>query len=158
MVTILKSFSAKVLQPLWPQKAQAGVELQTEFSKAKLKKLSIHLNSHHLTLAVVWYNGCSFSSIPSFSFLNSRPSLPRAQLRVGVYYVVKMTVAQSCLTLWDPMDGSPQGSSIHGILQWRILQWVAISFYRGSSWPGDGIWSPTLQADSLPSESPGKPI
>ena len=38
MVTILKSFSAKVLQPLWPQKAQAGVELQIEFSKAQLKK------------------------------------------------------------------------------------------------------------------------
>ena len=35
---------------------------------------------------------------------------------------------QSCLTLWDPVDGSPQGSPVTGILQARILEWVAISF------------------------------
>ena len=44
-------------------------------------------------------------------------------------------IAQSCLTLCDPMDCSPPGSSIHGIFQARILEWVAISFSRGSSWP-----------------------
>ena len=42
---------------------------------------------------------------------------------------------QSCPTLWDPIDWSPPGSSVHGILQARILEWVAISFSRGSSWP-----------------------
>ena len=42
------------------------------------------------------------------------------------------------------MDGSPPGSSVHGILQARILEWVAIPFSRGSSQPR----SPTLQADS----------
>ena len=42
-------------------------------------------------------------------------------------------VAQSCLTLCDPVDYSPPDSSIHGILQARILEWVAISFSRGSS-------------------------
>ena len=46
-------------------------------------------------------------------------------------------VAQSCLTLCDPMDCSPPGSSIQGILQARILEWVAISFSRGSSRPRD---------------------
>ena len=46
-------------------------------------------------------------------------------------------VAQSCPTLCDPMDCSPPGSSIHGILQARILEWVAISFSRGSSRPRD---------------------
>ena len=46
-------------------------------------------------------------------------------------------VAQLCPTLCDSMDYSPPGSSIHGILQARILQWVAISFSRGSSWPRD---------------------
>ena len=45
--------------------------------------------------------------------------------------------ARSCPTLCDPMDYSPPGSSIHGILQARILEWVAISFSRGSSWPRD---------------------
>ena len=42
---------------------------------------------------------------------------------------------QSCPTLYDPMGCSPQGSSVHGILQARILEWVAISFTRGSSQP-----------------------
>ena len=46
-------------------------------------------------------------------------------------------VAQSCPTLCNPMDCSPPGSSIHGILQARGLEWVAISFSRGSSWPRD---------------------
>ena len=43
------------------------------------------------------------------------------------------SVAQSCLTLCDPMDCSLLGSSLHGILQARVLVWVAISFSRGSS-------------------------
>ena len=42
-------------------------------------------------------------------------------------------VAQSCPTLWDPVDCSLPGSSVHGIFQARILQWVTISFSRGSS-------------------------
>ena len=46
-------------------------------------------------------------------------------------------VAQLCLTLCDPMDCSLPGSSVHGIFQARILEWVAISFSRGSSWPRD---------------------
>ena len=46
-------------------------------------------------------------------------------------------VAQSCPTLCDPVDCSLPGSSVHGILQARILEWVAISFSRGSSWPRD---------------------
>ena len=44
-------------------------------------------------------------------------------------------VAQSCPTLCDPMDCSLPGSSVPGILQARILEWVAISFSRGSSQP-----------------------
>ena len=43
----------------------------------------------------------------------------------------------SCPTLCDPMDYSPPGSSVHGILQARVLEWVAISFSRGSSPPRD---------------------
>ena len=42
-------------------------------------------------------------------------------------------VTQSCLTLCDPMDCSPPGSSVYGIPQARILEWVAISFSRGFS-------------------------
>ena len=46
-------------------------------------------------------------------------------------------VAQSCLTLRDPMNCSPPGSSTHWIFQARVLEWVAISFSRASSWPRD---------------------
>ena len=46
-------------------------------------------------------------------------------------------VAQSCPTVWDTMDCSLPHSSIHGIFQARVLEWVAISFSRGSSQPRD---------------------
>ena len=45
------------------------------------------------------------------------------------YVYMCVLVAQSCPTLCDPMDYSPPGSSVHGILQARILEWVAISFF-----------------------------
>ena len=47
------------------------------------------------------------------------------------------TLAQSCPTLWDPMDCSLPGSSVRGTFQARILEWGAISFSRGSSPPRD---------------------
>ena len=53
-------------------------------------------------------------------------------------------VAQSYLTLGDPMDCSQPGSSIHGIFQARVLEWVAISFSRGSFRPRDRTGSPAL--------------
>ena len=64
----------------------------------------------------------------------------------------EMKAAQSCATLCNPMDCSLSGSSVHGILLARILEWVAICFSRGSS----QATSPTLQVDSLLSEPPGK--
>ena len=50
---------------------------------------------------------------------------------------VGVLVAQSCPTLCDPTNCSPSGSFIHGILQARILEWIAIPFSRGSSWAKD---------------------
>ena len=66
---------------------------------------------------------------------------------------------QSCLTLFDPMDCSPAGSSVHGILQERILEWLAMPSSRDL--PNPGIepmspGSPALHADSLPTKPPGK--
>ena len=49
-------------------------------------------------------------------------------------------IAQLCLTLCDPMECSLPGSSVHGILQARILEWVAISFSRESSRPRKDIY------------------
>ena len=67
---------------------------------------------------------------------------------------------QSCLTLCDPIDGSPPNSSVHGILQVRILEWVVMLSSRGSSQPrvkSAYTVSPALAVDSLPTEPPGKP-
>ena len=63
-----------------------------------------------------------------------------------------MNDAQSCPTLCDPMD-----STVHGILQARMLEWVA--FPSPGDLPNSGIElrSPALQADPLPTEQPGKP-
>ena len=68
---------------------------------------------------------------------------------------VCVLVAQSCPTLCNPMGCSLPGSSVRGILQVRILEWVAIPF-SPENLPNPGIKpeSPALQADSLPSEPP----
>ena len=55
-------------------------------------------------------------------------------------FKVKVLVTRSCPTLCDPMDCSLPGSSAHGISQARILEWVAIPFSRGSSWPRGQTW------------------
>ena len=70
---------------------------------------------------------------------------------------VKELVTQSCPTLGDPVNYRPPGSSVHGILQARILEWVAFPFPGNPPDPGIKPRSAALQADSLPSEPPGQP-
>ena len=65
--------------------------------------------------------------------------------------------AQLCLTLWDPLDCSPSGSSVHGVLLARILEWVAISFSRGSSAVGIEPVSSALQVDFILLRNLGHP-
>ena len=75
--------------------------------------------------------------------------------RVGV-----CLVAQSCPTLFDSMDCSSPGSSVHGILQARILDWATISYSRGSFPPRDGVHfscAPGLAGWFFMTEPPGKP-
>ena len=55
----------------------------------------------------------------------------------SVQLSVVVLFTKPCLALCDPTNCSPPGSSIHGILQARVLEWVAISFSRGSSQPRD---------------------
>ena len=73
--------------------------------------------------------------------------------------VKRNEVAQSCLTLCDPMDCSLLGSSVHGIFQARVLGWVAISFSRGfflTQGSNPGLLH--CRQDALPSEVPGKSV
>ena len=58
----------------------------------------------------------------------------------GLTNNVYVLIAQLCPTLCDPIDCSPPGSSVHGILQARTLEWIAIPFSRISSWPRN--WTP----------------
>ena len=69
-------------------------------------------------------------------------------LRYRVFWYIK--------SLSSPIICSPPGSSVLGILQVRMLEWVAIPFSRGSSQPRFEPWPLTLQADSLPFDPPGK--
>ena len=68
------------------------------------------------------------------------------RIKICHYYYTSVCAKslQSCLILCDTMDCSPLGSSVHGIPQARILEWVAMSFSRGSSWPRDWTHVPCV--------------
>ena len=71
---------------------------------------------------------------------------------------MKVLDAQSCPGLCYLMDCSSPGSSVHGILQARILEWAAISFSRGSPWPRGGIWVSHTAGRLFTAEPPGKHV
>ena len=75
---------------------------------------------------------CLFNLYAEYIMRNA--GLKEAQAGIKIAAATAKSL-QSCLTLCDPMDCSQPGSSVHGILQARILEWVAISFSRGSSQP-----------------------
>ena len=98
-------------------------------------------NSWMICVSVVYFFFCCLSIIYSCFFTG---------LVMFSYGKKKWKlIAQSCPTLCNPTDCSLPGSSVHGILCARILEWVAISFSRGSSLPGIEPGSPALQADSF---------
>ena len=71
-----------------------------------------------------------------FLALHSKLTSQRQDIR-DVRFQLRVACAQSCLTLCNLTDCSPPGSSVHGIFQARILEWVAIPFSRGTSWLRD---------------------
>ena len=85
----------------------------------------------------------------SLSFLICRT---RAVILLPTPRRAEVKVSQLCPTLCDPTD-----YTVHGILQARVLEWVAFPFPRGLPNPGIKPRFPILQADSLPAEPPGKP-
>ena len=89
---------------------------------------------------------CMFQSINSFQVENTHMIFTSLKFSFLIWEmeiliielcvcVCARSVIQSCLTLCDPIDYSPPGSSVHGIFQERILEWVAISYSKGSSGP-----------------------
>ena len=96
---------------------QASLSITNSWSLLKLMSIELVMPSNHLILC------CPLLLLPSILWKWS-----------------EIEVAQSCLTLCDPMDCRLPGSSVHGIFQAIVLEWIAISFSRGSSWPRDGTW------------------
>ena len=82
------------------------------------------------------YDAFLVSSQPS----NSGGWLKKEQSILHTDSLCACLLVQSCPTLCNPMDCSLSGSSVHGILQAKILEWVAISFSRASSQPRDLTW------------------
>ena len=113
------------------RRLRAGVNSRDWFKERK-EKFSIIKTS-----GMLWSH--LYETIPLFFFLSHFFSDCDGQpdLRIIVVMVRVCSVAQSCTTPCDPMDCSPPGSSIHGILQSRILEGVVISSSRRSSQPRD---------------------
>ena len=106
----------------WTAARQASLSITNSWRLPKLRSIESVMPSNHLILC------CPLLLLPSIFQLG------------GLHFVKIVTdseVVQSCPTLCDPMDCSLPRSSIHGIFQARVLEWVAISFSRGSSWPRD---------------------
>ena len=110
--------AASLCQRPWEGKGKGGWAAQgraSHFSPLTANStLAVHRNPE--SSLPEWWIFSSWCSLPSWS---------------------EVKVFQSCLTLWDPMDCCLRGSSVHGILQARILEWIAIPFFRGSSQPWD---------------------
>ena len=90
-----------------------------------MQKVSLH----HIHLAI---HESSMLLLQQLTVLDYKSLAAKARMCV--------LVAQSCPTLCNPMNCSPPGSSVHGILQPRILEWVAMPSSRGSSWLRDRTW------------------
>ena len=88
-----------------------------------LREPSQRLIKYQMLLKVSWWDSTSYAE--------------RTDVGVMVHFTLKSEseVAQSCPTLCDPIDCSLPGSSVHGIFQAVVLEWIAISFSRGSSQP-----------------------
>ena len=83
---------------------------------------------------------------------NCSGNIGLAKKFISLFFLGKVIVAQSCLTLCDPMDCSPQGFSVQGILQARILDWLSFPSPGDLPCLGTEPGSSILQADSLSSE------
>ena len=106
-----------------------------------------------LAASSVWYKalegGIGKTSPFPLLFLSLSLLIWQSLLKVGHWVLA----TQSCPAL-PPVDCSPPGPSVHGILQTRILEWVALSSSRGFSGPRDRTWITRMQADSALSEPP----
>ena len=107
---------------------------------------SLPLNHQGSPLGIM--EALSIPSVKVVRYMNRKYLLPTGAY-VSLFlkqYMRTCSVARQCPTLFNPMDCSPQGSSVHGVLRARTLEWVAISSSRGSSRPGSESSPPASPA------------
>ena len=154
---------------LW-HKTQGGVRSECEPGQVGW---GVHMHTHTLHTALTispeaqcrghdWGPAllkplCSSLELQETENPTCKPRLPGHYKYVFAKVIEWTKSLQSCPTLWDPMDCSPPGSSVHGILQTRILEWVAMSSPGDIPNPGIEPTFSMLQEDSLPLVPPGKP-
>ena len=104
----------------------------------------LYILRYALKMLSPWFIICSYSiSIEKWNFLKLKYLDPDCLLHHTHYTIVQLDehvlclVTQLCLTLCNPMVCSLPGSSVHGMFQARILEWVAMPFSRGSPQPRD---------------------
>ena len=156
----LSTLSPEVMEP----DAMIFSFLNVEFY-ASFFTLLFHPYQEALWFLVTFYHLVSSAYLRLLIFLQAVliPACDWSSLAFGMMYSVCMRAKslQSCSTLLDPMDCSPPGSSVHGTLQARVMEWVTMPSSRGSSWPRDWSWISLFllhwQVDSLPLVPSGKP-
>ena len=132
MVQVSHWDARRILRAVWSCKTTFIVKVTSEFSRLIAWSL----------FKACWVNfvKASMWAITSSNLTEGTKTgakWPYQWYDLMVYFPVCIQWLQSCLTLCDPMDCSPPVSSVHGILQARILEWLAIPFSRGSSQPRD---------------------
>ena len=118
-----------------------------------------YFKTHFLEELLNTYWG-SIVSIALVFLCENKPFWKGVMEKLWFVYILRFCVfvyVQLCLTLCRPMDCSPPSSSVHGSLQAKILEWVAISSCRGSSWPRDWTCVSYIAGGFLTTEPHGKP-
>ena len=100
----------------------------------KLIQISATLQFQSHSHILGFHNSCKYLTV--YGYVINYPQTQWLKT-MCVFVCVCVCTRSVVLTLYDPMDGSPPGPSVHGISQARIQEWIAISFSRGSSSPRD---------------------
>ena len=113
-------------------------ELNWEHSKREKRNRNLIWTSFSVKLSIRWKGSKCEMNFGEILSLSSKYSYPHPCPPAAVSLCAKSL--QLCLTLCDPRDSWLPSSSVRGIFQARILEWVAISSSRGSIWPRGGTW------------------